>query len=87
MKPVAKAMDTIVRIYDSKDDEVFYKVTSKSASRMTGVLKRMFKMKVSKLGVNEHGEANTLTTLGYSFTVDSRAYNSKYTIWTPTKRK
>lgn len=87
MKPVAKAMDTIVRIYDSKDDEVFYKVTSKGASRMTGVLKRMFKMKLSSLGLNEYGEVNTLTTLGYSFTVDSRAYNSKYTIWTPTKRK
>ena len=87
MKPVARAMDTIIRIYDNNDDEVFYKVTSRSAARMTGALKRMFKIKVSKLGVNEYGEANTLTKLGYSFTVDTRAYNSKYTIWTPKKRK
>ena len=86
MKPIAKAMDTIVSIYNNNDDQVFYKVTGRSAYRMRNALQRMFKMKLSKLGFNEHGEANTLTKLGYSFTVDTRAYNSKYNIWTPNKK-
>ena len=85
MKPIAKTMDTIIRIYNRHDDEVFYKVTQRGTARMTGALKRMFKMKNSKLGKNEHGETHTLTSLGYSFTVDSRAYNSKYCIWYPIK--
>ena len=73
MKPIAKPGDTILQIFDSNDDDdVIYRlVTDRSAWRTNQIMLRVLKSPRFK---------------GYSYRVDSVAFNSKYNVWTPPVR-
>jgi hypothetical protein len=66
MKPIAKPSQTIIMIFDQNDNEIYRKVTSKSAYRMNRVCERFIRKPNNR---------------GLSYRIDSVAFNSKYNIW------
>lgn len=70
MKPIKRVGDTIVRIFNERNDEVIEKVTTKSQWRMNQIAMRLARIK-------------KFEKTGYSYRIDGVAYSSKYNRWTP----
>ena len=69
-KPIKRPKDTIIYVFDNTNDEVYQKVTTKSAYRMNQVMERL--SRIYKYEVT-----------GYSFRIDTVMHSSKYNKWRP----
>lgn len=67
MKPIAKEGDTVIHIFNERDDEVYTRSTTKSPYRTMKVGDRLLRF---------------LPT-GFSYRIDRVYHNSKYNKWTP----